>query len=139
MFCCFVQLDRDYIATKCFYLFFNLVNTSSWVNTVVECKVDFDIFTKIGISLHEHFTLSTKLGLLDFNVSASFNVVKNLSVVILLPLFSYGLISYSTTCSERKKKTWCGTRTTFSYPALQCKNILLSALHPYLIFNFYAF
>ena len=36
------------------------------------------------------------------------------------------------------KKIWCGTHTTFSYLILQEKNIGLSALHSYLIFNFYA-
>ena len=37
-----------------------------------------------------------------------------------------------------KKKIWCGTHTTFSYLTLQYKNILLSALHSYSIFIFYA-
>ena len=36
------------------------------------------------------------------------------------------------------QKIWCGTHTTFSYPTLQYNNVSLSALHSYLIFNFYA-
>ena len=43
-------------------------------------------------------------------------------------------ISNNTTTN---KKISGGTHTTFSHPALQLKNILLSALHSYLIFNFY--
>ena len=37
-----------------------------------------------------------------------------------------------------KRKIWCGTHTAFSYVALQQNNILLSALHSYLIFISYA-
>ena len=36
-----------------------------------------------------------------------------------------------------KEKIWCGTHTTFSYLALQLKNILLTTLHSYLISIFY--
>ena len=62
------------------------------------------------------------------------------SVVIIYGFFkikSEGERSYSRSgikifysLKKRKKKIWCGTHTTFSYLALQKKNILLSVLHP---------
>ena len=63
---------------------------------------------------------------------------KERSVSYSASFLTLGEKKYSTEISvKKKKKFWCSTHSPFSYPALQWKKILLSALHSHLIFIFY--